>query len=202
MGIRSRAGVLLVLGAVGLTGCQNPGTGGAVGAPDQATSTPTITPSVAVTDTPAAAPSPCRAGDVTVSARPVSPGSGHRGLTIVFGNSGGRSCTAGGYPTVVALGQDDGRLAEATHTMAGYLGGVAGDGPVPPVLLAPGSDASFVVEALAFRQSDGSAGPPYRTLVVTLPGDASSTRVAWPDTDACDRLEVHPFVPGDGGSAR
>ncbi|MBX6751124.1 MAG: DUF4232 domain-containing protein [Micromonosporaceae bacterium] len=138
---------------------------------------------------------------MTVSSEELSAGSGHRGRVIRLRNTSSAACTLDGYADVRALGADGQELGVAEHTMTGYLAGVANT-VARPVLLVPGSTASFSVEALAFRLIDGSSGPPYRTLVITLPGDNTSLSVEWSGTDACDVLEVHPFVPGETGSVR
>lgn len=186
------------IAAVGLYGCASADGGGPAAAPATTgtTAAPTETPEPTATG-----PAPCRADDVTVSSEELSAGSGHRGRVIRLRNTSGAACTLEGYADVRALGANGQELGVAEHTMKGYLAGLA-NSVAWPVLLAPGSTASFSVEALAFRLVDGSSCPPYRTLVITLPGDDTSMSVDWSGTDACDVLEVHPFVPGETGSVR
>lgn len=197
---RRRARALVVaIAALGLGGCASTDEEGLVASPT--TTDPTASVPTATDPTATGRPAFCTARDVAVSSMELSPGSGHRGLVIQLRNTSGSVCTLEGYADVRALGADGEELGVAEPTMAGYLAGLA-NGVVQTVRLAPGSTASFAVEALAFRRVDGESGPPYRTLVITLPGDTTSLRVDWVGTDACDALQVHPFVPGETGSVR
>jgi hypothetical protein len=190
--VASRRTLMLavMLVGIGLSACRAPEGGVAVGSGGPE-------PSETVTGE----PQPCHAGDVSVSAADISPGSGHRGRIIRLRSTAAVACTLTGYPDVVALAADV-ALGVATHTSSGYLGGVGGGQAPPTVRLAPGSTASFVVEALAFQQSDGRSCFAYQALEVTLPGDSAAVRLAWNGTDACSALTVHPFVPGEAGSAQ
>ncbi len=80
------------------------------------------------------------------------------------------------------------------------VGGYSGPGTAPRVVLSPGATASVMVEALGFIEATGNAGPPFRILQLTLPGDSVAVPVPWARTDSCDKLEVHPFVRGASGS--
>jgi hypothetical protein len=126
---------------------------------------------------------------------------GHRSLPIVFRNTADHPCTVDGYPTLTAVSDGGTYLATAVHTPRGYLGGYTGSLPPPRIVLAPGATASVLVEALGFIQATGNAGTPFRILEVQLPGDPVALHVPWAGTDACDALEVHPFVRGDNGSS-
>jgi hypothetical protein len=140
----------------------------------------------------------CRKGVLSVKLAGESAGSGHRSVTIVFVNTGRQPCTLHGYPGVAALDAGGKQVAQAARTEHGYLGGLPQGTGATTVTLRPGGSASAIVEALAFRKSDGSACPAYRGLLVTAPGDVASTRLSW-TTDSCDQLEVHPVVARSAG---
>jgi hypothetical protein len=66
------------------------------------------------------------------------------------------------------------------------------------VSLRPGRSASAIVEALA-TNSDGTSCKPWSGLLVTVPDDTRSTQLLW-DAGGCADPQVHPVVPGTGGS--
>lgn len=197
--------VALLCALAGLAGCR-PGT------PDTAASAP-LGPSSPTgpagnagvgtqSPTPAGTPGTtgCRKAELAVTTAGQSGGSGHRGVVLVFTNSGTRSCQLRGYPGVAALDAAGAQVAQARRTSAGYLGGLASGAQIPAVTLSAGQSASAMVEALAFNAADGSACTAYRGLLVTAPDDVESTRLPW-DTDGCSDLQVHPVVPGTTGRA-
>jgi hypothetical protein len=162
-------------------------------------------PSAPVTTHPATPPAPasvpeCKKADVTVAIDSEDSGLGHRRVVLVFANHGSRKCSIHGYPGVAALDSGGKQVAQAVRTIAGYMGGLQNADHPPKVLLSPGDSASAVVEALAYNAKDGSACTGYHGLLVTVPDDVVSTRLAW-NTDACSEIEVHPVVAGTSGIA-
>jgi len=135
---------------------------------------------------------------LTVKLAGESSGSGHRSVTIVFVNAGRQPCILHGYPGVAARDGRGAQVAQAARTERGYLGGLPQGTGATTVTLRPAGSAAAIVEALAFRASDGSACPAYRGLLVTAPGDAASTRPSW-STDSCSDLQVHPVVARSAG---
>lgn len=140
--------------------------------------------------------SECRkATGLTVRPGSTDASSGHRREVLVFTNTSRHTCVLIGYPGVDALDSAGHAVAHARRTLRGFEGGIAGPRPAR-VTLAPGKAASAIVEALGFIPATGDRCTVYAGLLVTAPDDARSTRVAWPDTDSCADLEVHPVQPG------
>ncbi|MET8233274.1 DUF4232 domain-containing protein [Micromonospora sp. NPDC005298] len=143
------------------------------------------------------APGRCTTANLTVTLGAPDSASGHRGVAVVFRNSGSTTCRLTGYPGIDALGGDGRTLAHAERTPRGYLGGAARGSRPATVTLRPDGVASALVEAQAFG-ADGASCTPYARLLVTPPDDVRSVRLGW-DTDSCGDLEVHPVVPGATG---
>jgi Domain of unknown function (DUF4232) len=152
--------------------------------------------SVATSGPPTESTVECARPDVVVSLGPGDAAMGHRSVALVFTNQGGRPCRITGYPAAAAVNASGAPVAQAQRTPSGYLGGLAGGSP-PDVTLAPGEQASALLEGLA--RSDGSCTA-YAGLSVTLPDDTATTRLPW-TTDACSDLQVHPVVPGGTGQS-
>jgi hypothetical protein len=141
---------------------------------------------------------PCRRPGVVVSAGGQGAGSGHRGVVLVFTNTGARACRLVGYPGVAGLDAAGSQVAQARRTPSGYLGGLLSGGAPPVVTLAAGQSASAMVEALAFNAPDGSACTAFAGMLVTVPDDTVTTRLPW-GNDGCGDLQVHPVVAGSTG---
>lgn len=134
----------------------------------------------------------CRAGDVTVMLTSLPAVDNHRGLVVVFTGKD-QPCRLAGYPSVVPVFDHERSLEPAADTPSGYLGGVVGD--PAPVTVGPGQSVSVLVEATV-----GDRGcARYGAFDLTLPGDGTAIPIGWA-TDACQQLEVHPFVRGTTGS--
>src|SRR3989442_952190 len=81
-------------------------------------------------DAPPSAAPPCRRPGVVVSVGAHDAGSGHRGVVLVFTNTGAQPCRLFGYPGVAGLDAGGAQVAQARRTPNGYLGGLAsGDRP-------------------------------------------------------------------------
>lgn len=168
-----------------------------------ASATPSQAPSAAPSSGSASpVPSPatglCAGTDLAVSLGGTSAGAGHRGLAILFRNTGPARCYLRGYPRVVALDAAGRQVARAAQSPRGYLGGLAAGRSIPRVTLAPGGTASAMVEGLAFNGASGRACAAYRGLLVTPPGGTRPTRLTLTG-DLCSGLQVHPFVSGRTG---
>jgi len=142
----------------------------------------------------------CALGDLRITSHSGDAAAGHRGFVLVFQNTGTKTCYLKGYPGVDALDAGSRLVEHARRTTSGYLGGLSSGGGPPAVSLGPGQLASALVEALAFRASDGSACTAYASLLVTPPDETHSVTVRW-DNDGCSDLQVHPVVPGLSGRA-
>jgi len=189
-----------VLAGALLAACQP----GGVAAPRQtpAATTSAATPAGTPTSTaaPAAGTAECTLASLSVTAGAPDASAGHRREVLVFTNTGAVPCTMRGYPGVAALDASSAQVAQAQRTAHGYEGGLFTPAEPPLVTLRPGESASSIVEALA-ANPDGTSCVAWSGLLVTAPDDTSSTRVAW-DSDGCADLQVHPVVPGTGGSLR
>lgn len=168
----------------------------------QGTSQPVAPHSIAPSSPPSVASGhpECVKADVTVSESGSDAAAGHRRVVLVFTNHGSRTCTMRGYPGVAGLNAAGKQVAQATRTLAGYMGGLAGGNHPSTVVLAPGASASATVEALAFNAKDGTPCTAWAGLLVTVPDDVVSTHVGW-GNDGCSGLEIHPVVPGTSGNA-
>jgi Protein of unknown function (DUF4232) len=149
--------------------------------------------SSAPTGSPPSRTATCRKADVDLSLGSGAAGSGHRSIALIFTNRSARPCRITGYPGVAALDSSGAPVAQAKRTLRGYLGGLPAGARAQPVTLRPGQSATAVVEALAFDPATGSSCTSYLGLLVTVPDDTASTRLAWV-TDGCAALEVHPVV--------
>jgi hypothetical protein len=146
---------------------------------------------------------------------------GHVGATIFFRNNGETACNLRGYPGVAGLDSGGAQVAQATWTMAGFLGGVqdrsdqpslSAPPPIlppapppapPPVTLQAGQYASAMVEALDAELRSSCRYFP--ALLVTPPDARSSIRIPVLLSDVvtempdCGGFEVHPVTAGRSG---
>ncbi len=185
-------GSLMLVVCATLTGCapSSPrGTGSAalsVGGSSPGTSAP------ASGDVPA-----CGNTDVTVEVGASAAGLGHVGSVIVFINSSDQPCTLLGYPGVTGLDSAGREVTRALPTLSGYLGGSYTEATV---LLAPGGDASALVEGTDVPTGTATACPDYPGLLVTGPGQTTPHSVS-ARMPGCSLLQVHPVVAGATGRA-
>jgi hypothetical protein len=135
----------------------------------------------------------CRKADLDVSLGSGDAGSGHRSVVLIFTNGGAEPCRITGYPGVAALDAGGAQVAQAKRTLRGYLGGLPAGAGAHSITLRPGQSVTALVEAMAFDPATGSSCTAYQGLLVTVPDDTASTRLAWA-TDSCAALEVHPVV--------
>lgn len=186
------AGSLMLVVCATLAGCASSsprGTGSAalsVGGSSSGTSSP------APGDVPA-----CGNADVTVEVGASAAGLGHVGSVIVFINSSGQPCTLFGYPGVAGLDSAGREATRALPTLSGYLGGSYTEATV---LLAPGGDASALVEGTAVPTGTATACPVYPRLAVTGPDQTTAHSLA-ASMPGCSPLQVHPVVAGATGRA-
>ena len=185
---------------VGTTACS--GTGTPVGAPATASAGPaSASPASAVAtggSTSAAGSAECKLASLSVTAGKPGAAGGHSRVVLAFINTGTAPCTMQGYPGVAILDAGSAQVAQARRTAQGYMGGLpAGQSP-PLVSLRPGDSASAIIEALS-ANPDGTACKPWSGLLVTAPDDTRSTQLVWA-AGGCADPQVHPVVPGLGGS--
>jgi hypothetical protein len=147
----------------------------------------------------------CATGRLGVKLGTEDAGMGHRGIILLFTNTGSSTCTVSGYPgaTVRDNGQTDFAPLNAQRTLLGYE---VGTQAVTTVALAPGGIASAVLEWVA-APADGSdpsaancPGMAGGYLEITPPNTTTSTRFQ-PPLDMCSDLQVHPVVKGSSGGS-
>jgi hypothetical protein len=125
-------------------------------------------------------------------------GLGHAGWVITIVNVSASDCSITGYPKVTLLASHNVAASVATPTRAGYLGGVAGSGPLPEVVLAHGRSASALLEGLDATLG-GHACPTSWGISVRLPGSVTAVRLRFA-VGLCAAVQIHPFVRGAKGS--
>jgi Domain of unknown function (DUF4232) len=150
----------------------------------------------------AALPPGCTPPHTAVSVGQVGAATGHVGLTLLFRNSGTTPCTLTGYPgaaLVAATGRH--RRLDIARTPQGYMGGLSPQARANPVvLLAPGHQASAILEGEDFNPQTSAACPRYSALLVTPPNQRVTVRLTR-SLAICDP-EIHPVVPGTTGRQR
>jgi Protein of unknown function (DUF4232) len=146
----------------------------------------------------------CATGKVSVKLGAEDASSTHKGLVLLFTNTGSSTCTLTGYPgaTVTDSGMTDfAPLVNATRTLAGFEGGASA---VSTVSLAPGGSVSALLEWEDFPANGEPAsaancyGMAGGYLEITPPNTTVATRFDPPD-DMCRAIEIHPVVPGGSG---
>jgi Protein of unknown function (DUF4232) len=146
----------------------------------------------------------CATGKVSVKLGATDVSSTHKGLVLLFTNTGSSTCTLTGYPgaTVTDSGMSNfAPLANATRALAGFEGGASA---VTTVSLTPGGTVSALLE---WEDFPANGEPPSAAncfgmaggyLEITPPNTTASTRFDPPD-DMCQAIQIHPVVPGSSG---
>jgi hypothetical protein len=165
------AAAIAVIGALGLSACGNGhksnGDQGPASAPP---------PPVSSNPPPPAQPSPCHAGDLSLSKTASDAGAGQRYGTYAFTNNGAEACTLQGYPTIVlfdANGQKlDGVTPVQTEQDYSNVGG-------PPTLVTIKSKgrALFYTSFTGIQATDAPCVVATR-LQVTAPGNSQAQELS------------------------
>jgi Protein of unknown function (DUF4232) len=146
----------------------------------------------------------CATGSVSVKLGAQDVSSTHKGLVLLFTNTGSSTCTLTGYPgaTVTDSGMSNfAPLVNATRTLTGFEGGAS---TVSTVSLAPGGSVSALLEWEDFPANGAqpSAANCYGMaggyLEITPPNTTAATRFNPPE-DMCQSIQIHPVVPGSSG---
>ena len=174
------------------------------GASAAATATGTATGNAGSAQNAGAGSNACATGKVSVKLGAEDASSTHKGLVLLFTNTGSSTCTLTGYPgaTVTDNGVGDFEpLVNATRTLRGFEGGA---GAVSTVSLAPGGTVSALLEWLDFPpngQTPVAANCPGMAggyLEITPPNTTVSSRFD-PPGDMCQQIQIHPVVTGGSG---
>jgi len=215
LGVRASALALVMLAlAAGCVGAKP----AAIGSPSGVTTGPDITllktpttSAFATTSLPALASSSnpiatvvspsspyCRIADLTVTRGVYDAGLGHESITVVFRDTGPRSCLITGYPGVAGLDSSGHQSVQATRTPSGYLGGIRrSSGPPPVIHLVPKQTAAALIEGTSVGEPANCGS--YHSLLVTPPGETHSVPIA-ASLPACSGLRVHPILLGTTGT--
>jgi hypothetical protein len=147
----------------------------------------------------------CATGKVSVKLGSEDAGASHRGMVLLFTNTGSSTCTLTGYPgaTITNSGMADfSPYINAQRTLAGYEGGASA---VTTVSLSPGGSVSALLEWDADTNPSGQtpnaancAGMDGGYLEITPPNTTVYTRFD-PPADMCTDLVIHPVVTGTSG---
>jgi Protein of unknown function (DUF4232) len=210
--------VAMIATALALAGCGSGGGGGGGGAkPASQATTQTVTTTVShASSTSSTSPTStsatstvqahatgagCSPHQLAISIKSGGAGLSHVAVVLLFHNTSSDDCTLGGYPgadLVTAAGHD----VPAKRTRSGYLGGVAGNGTIPAVRIAPGATASAMLEGLDVNPGNGGAACPQDPrLLVTPPNQTVTVRLVGVQLAMCEP-EVHPVVSGTTGSTQ
>ena len=177
--------------------------------PNTATST-TVAPPTSAT-TPSTGPPPvqaCSASQLSLALVGGSGEAGHIPNVILFRNTSNAPCSLFGYPGVAALDGSGHQVAQAQRTLQGAIGGFPGiQADLPTVDLAPGQEASSMVEGTDVPPGSATSCPYYPALLVTPPDTTVSIRLAVTAPlpqgfPGCSPIQVHPVLPGTAGTMR
>ncbi len=145
----------------------------------------TTTVTTTVSSTTSAGPPPCVAADLAVSFLGQQGATGHGLLGFALRNVSGRACHTFGFPGVLFLDKAGHALpTDSTRTERDFFG----PAPEVPLVLGPGSTASFRLGVTHGVTSTADCTTAYglqviapddtRTLVSTIPGGAYECRTA------------------------
>jgi hypothetical protein len=143
----------------------------------------------------------CGGAQLTVKLTDEDAGLGHRSVVLLFTNDGSASCTLTGYPGAAVTDSGGKVVVNALRSLSGYEGGATS---VTTVTLAPGGEASAVLEWLAAPaggQSPTAANCPGMDggrLLITPPNTTAAASFSVPQ-DLCQGFAVHPVVSGASG---
>jgi hypothetical protein len=126
-------------------------------------------------------------------------GLGHAAVVFTVINISHAACSVSGYLRVSELASHSVTLLRAKPTRSGYLGGIAGHGPLPTVALAPGATASALLEGQD-SMTNGHACPATWGVAVRLPVVSTLIRMRFV-VGICGDVEIHPVVAGRAGRA-
>jgi hypothetical protein len=202
---RTGAAALGAALAVLLAGCSagpppppSPATTGAtVTAPAPASTAGAPTAAAPASNGNAGNPARCRTAELAGALGPSDAGAGSVYLTIVFTNTGGRTCVLQGFPGVSYVTGDNGAQVGAPAARTGAAG--------PVVSLAPGAKASAKLQAVNVHNFDEAACgytpvrglrvyPPDETAAMFLPSETTGCALTPPAPN--QQLMVQPVQAG------
>lgn len=164
-----------------------------------ATTSASDSPTTATTATSTAAgtssgPSPCRAGMLSLSFLSQQGGMGHGEIGFKLRNTSSTSCRTYGWPGILFLDKNGAALPTIPHhTTNDFFGST----PAAPLVIAPGSSASFRLDVGHGVASSNGCATAYGLQVIP-PNDTATLRTTIPNGSyECRDANVSPLRPGD-----
>jgi hypothetical protein len=161
-------------------------------APTTVPATSTAPPTAPPSTTPVEPAQFCRLSELSVTAGQGSGAAGTIYATLLFRNTGSRTCELQGYPGVAGLNAAGQQVTQAVRTPDPQGRGTAA------VTLSPGTTVSAAVSGSDVPTGTATSCGTYASLLVTPPGETHST-VVTVSLPACSGLKVYPVVAGTGG---
>lgn len=161
------------------------------------TSTSATTTSTATetsTTTASAGPPPCRAAMLSLSFLSQQGGMGHGEIGFQLRNSASTSCRTYGWPGILFLDKNGAPLPTIPHhTTNDFFGST----PAAPLVIAPGSSASFRLDVGHGVATSNGCATAYGLQVIP-PNDTATLRTTIPNGSyECRDANVSPLRPGD-----
>ncbi len=161
--------------------------------PNPPTTTATSTPTTATTST-VSGPGPCVAADLALSYLGQQGAAGHGLIGFALRNSSNQSCRTFGYPGVLFLSKTSQPLPTSATRVTRDI---AGPVPATPLVLAPGSTASFRLVVTHGMSSTTGCSTAYG-LQVIAPSDTATLRTQIPGgAYECRTATLSPLRPGN-----
>ncbi len=139
-------------------------------------------------------PPPCRATMLSLSFLSQQGGLGHGEIGFQLRNVSGRGCRSYGWPGILFLGRSGTALPTIPHhTTNDFFGST----PAVPLVIAPGSSASFRLDVGHGVASSNGCATAYGLQVIP-PNDTATLRTTIPNgTFECRDANVSPLRPCD-----
>lgn len=157
-------------------------------------STNTTTSATTTTTATSSGPPPCRAAMLSLSFLSQQGGMGHGEIRFQLRNTGSASCRTYGWPGILFLDKNGAGLPTIPHhTTNDFFGST----PAAPLVIAPGSSASFRLDVGHGVASSNGCATAYGLQVIP-PNDTATLRTTIPNGSyECRDANVSPLRPGD-----
>ena len=154
----------------------------------------TTTTATSTTTATAIGSPPCRAAMLALSFLSQQGGMGHGEIGFQLRNTSGRSCRSYGWPGILFLDRSGAALPTVPHhTTDDFFGST----PAAPLVIAPGSSASFRLDVGHGVATSNGCATAYGLQVIP-PNDTATLRTTIPNgTYECRDANVSPLRPGD-----
>jgi hypothetical protein len=158
------------------------------------TSTAAASTSTTVTTATVSGPPPCTAAMLALSFLGQQGGMGHGEIGFQLRNTSSTSCRTYGWPGIQFLDQNGGALPTIPHHVTNDF---FGSNPAVPLVIAPGSSASFRLDVGHGVATSNGCATAY-ALQVIPPNDTATLRTSIPNgAYECRDANVSPLRAGD-----